>query len=177
MSDIFTKQRKEAAQIEQETEVQKKRDKIFMTYAMGTLGLFALFAAYIFYLLHQPGVVLEIKNSPVSVRPTEIDDEQYVILHYDYCKHSNAEGKVETALISKATKVLLPDVKDRTEKDCKVFDAPYPVPGQTPPGKYHYHFKACYQLNILKQSCTEWRSQEFTIVAEEFEKDVETTNQ
>ncbi len=176
MSDIFTKQKRETLEIEEATQEQKKRDRIFMMYIFGILGIFAIFVAYIFYLLQQPGTVLEINNTPVPVRPTKIDQDQYIILHYDYCKHSNAQGLVTSSLVSKTSKVLLPDATDKTEKACKAFDAPVPVPGQTPTGTYHYEFEACYQLNPLKESCTQWESQEFMIKGDEPEKNIEITN-
>lgn len=121
------------------------------------------------------GTVLEIKNAPVPVRPTKIDSDQYILLHYDYCKYSNAEGIVESSLVSKTSVLVLPEVTDTTKKGCKEFDAPYPVPGQASPETYHYHFKACYPINPIKTVCTEWDSKEFEIEGPEPKKEIKIT--
>lgn len=146
-----------------EVDKRETKSKVFFYVIMGVLGLISLLLIVFFYWTLQSDKVLEIKNAPVPVRPTTIDTDQYILLHYDYCKYKSVHGIVETSLVSKTTVLPLPIAKDTTEKDCKAFDAPYPVPGNTPPETYHYHFKACYPLNPIKIVCTEWDSKTFDV--------------
>lgn len=141
--------------------------------ALGIVG--ATLAVFLFWSLEKD-TVLEIKNSPVPVRPTQIDNDEYILLHYDYCKYSDAVGTVESQLVSKTAVLPLPTVKDKTDANCKEFDAPYPVPGQAAPETYHYHFKACYPINPIKTTCTEWNSKTFEIKGEEIERDIQVKN-
>jgi hypothetical protein len=144
-------------------DTRETKSKLLFYGAMGILGLTVASLAVFLYWTIQMGTVLEIKNAPVPVRPKIIDKSQYVLLHYNYCKHTNSEGLVESQLISKTSVLVLPDAVDSTKKACHEFDAPYPIPGQTAPETYHYHFKACYPINPVKKVCTEWDSKPFTI--------------
>jgi hypothetical protein len=144
---------------------------------MLVLGITAIALIIYLYWLFQIGTVLEIKNNPVPVRPKTIDHDQYIILHYDYCKYSNTEGTVESSLVSKTTVLPLPTLEDTTKKACHSFDAPYPLPGQAPSETYHYKFKACYPLNPVKTVCTEWESKEFVIKSPEIKRNIEIPKQ
>ncbi len=151
------------------------RSKLLFYASMGVLGIILIGIAVLIFWSVQMGTVLEIKNSPVPVRPTKIDSDQYILLHYDYCKHSDAEGVVQSSLVSKTSVLVLPEARDTTKEGCNEFDAPYPVPGQTAPEIYHYHFKACYPLNPVKEVCIEWDSKEFEIQGPEPKREIKIT--
>lgn len=152
---------------------QEVKSKRLFYAVMGFLGLLGVLVLVLTYWTFERGPVLEIKNNPVPVRPTKIADDEYILLHYNYCKHSDAEGTVEGHLVSKTSVIPLPPTTDTTKANCRQFDAPNPIPGQAPPETYHYHYKACYPLNPIKESCTEWRSKEFTIEGPKIERNIQ----
>jgi hypothetical protein len=132
-----------------------------LTYA--TLSVMAVGGSLYLYWSFQSTKVLDIKNTPVPVRPQEINPEATVILHYNYCKRSDVHGVVTGAIVSSSTKILLPDAEEITPKTCKEFDVPVIIPGQTTDGVYHLEYTAVYRVNPLKVSVEKWRTQEFTV--------------
>lgn len=112
----------------------------------------------------QPGNILEITNQPVPVRPETVHNEIYVSLIYDYCKHMDIKGKIETKLVSNKTTLGLPDIEESSTAACKKgVQVPQPIPPQTPLDTYHYHFKAIYVLNPLRTVTYEWDSASFVV--------------
>ena len=111
----------------------------------------------------QPSKVLDFKVTPIPVRPQTINPEATIILSYDYCKNIKVSGRVTGAIVSKSTKVLLPDADEITAPTCRKLDVPVIVPGQTPDGIYHLEYTATYRINPLKTVVETWKTKEFTI--------------
>lgn len=172
--NVVKQKGKEELRVDQKiADKQESKSKLLFYTSISILAMILFGIGLFFYWSVQTGTILEVKNNPVPVRPTMIDKDQYLLLHYDYCKYSDAEGVVISSLVSKTSILPLPEAIDRTGKSCRAFDAPYPVPGQTPPGTYHYEFKACYPLNPIKTTCVEWQSKEFTIKGTEIKRNIE----
>jgi hypothetical protein len=131
----------------------------------GLLGLGAVIGVIFLYWAFQfPRQVLAVKNVPVPVITNPVAAGGVAVLTYDYCKYIDADGKLYTSLISHKTELLLPLADERTRKACADhLQVPMIVPPQALPDRYHFHFRATYRLNPLREVTVEWDSQEFEV--------------
>lgn len=110
--------------------------------------------------------VLVIKKQPIPIRTIRSDAHPngVVILKYDYCKNTKAEGEIRASFVGQnSAELFLPRVIDRTDPACGQLEAPYIIPEQVVPGRYHLHFRASYKINPIKTVIIEWDSEEFNV--------------
>lgn len=113
--------------------------------------------------------VLEVKNAPTPVRtirdhPTA---DGVVILDADFCKKTDAVGRLRLSFVSESREIFLPVTEDKSEKRCERRELPILIPSDLPPGMYKVHFRITYDLNPLKKNILEeFDSKEFEVVAQ-----------
>lgn len=141
--------------------------KWFSRVAFVILGIGVLSLALMGYWSSQSGDdALVIKKQPIPIRTirSEAHPRGVVILEYDYCKNTKSEGEIRTSYVSThSAEIFLPRAIDRTDPMCGQLEAPYIIPPQVTPGRYHLHFRASYKINPIKTVIIEWDSEEFNV--------------
>lgn len=108
--------------------------------------------------------VLDIRQSPVPVRPKEVSGpDPTIIATIDYCKKLDVEGTAVVTLVSKKTVLLTPAYKDKTPKTCATLEAALLIPPQATPDVYHYHWRVVYKVNPIKTVVEEFDTEEFEL--------------
>lgn len=122
------------------------------------------FVGLAFYWSTAPYKILEIKNQPVPVVPTEIDGDRYITAIFNYCKNMDIEGKTQITLVSKETVLELPKSDERARKGCRTIEAPLAIPPHAATDTYHYHFVVTYHPNPLRTVVFEFDTEEFNVI-------------
>lgn len=118
-----------------------------------------------YYWTFFPDKILEVKELPVPVtKPQNIESGRILILKFDYCKHADVKGIVESSLVSDRNVVILPSYKEETPVGCKKIDAPMILPYTVITQKYHVHYKITYQVNPIREVVVEFDSAEFELL-------------
>lgn len=135
-------------------------------FAFIALGMTFLAIGVFIYWYIYPYKVLDIKYTPVSVRPTIISDNTYIVAHFDYCKSTNSRGVNDIAIVSIKTQISLPESIDTLPVGCHVVDVPLPIPLQAEPDTYHFHFHVVYQVNPIRTIMQDFDTKEFKILGQ-----------
>lgn len=128
-----------------------------------TLAVLVIGASTLVYWTFEADDVLTVKNQPVPVRPKEINPEATVILSPNVCKNLPVPGIIRRTLVSKSSKILLPDYYNNFPVGCNNRDLAVIIPGQTPDDVYHLEFDVTYVINPLKTVVEHWYTQDFTV--------------
>lgn len=118
----------------------------------------------LYWLYAVPDQALDIKKLPIPIIKTPVRAGDYVTLHFDYCKNVSASGRVTVTLVSSKTQLVLPTQSEHIHRGCSIFDAPLPIPPQATSDTYHYHFRAVYQVNPLRQIVQEFDTARFEVI-------------
>lgn len=117
-------------------------------------------AAIIAYWAIVPVDVLEIKKATVE----STDDGRVKILNFDYCKVSDAQGKIEWRIVSRSSEILLPEGQDRQGKTCNAnLRAPILIPPHAAPDTYIIRYKVTYKVNPIRTVVEEFETTPFTV--------------
>jgi len=100
---------------------------------------------------------LEIKNSPFPTRTIREHPTAggVIIMTADYCKHTNATGRLRVSFVSSSREIFQPVVDERGPKGCNKTEFPVLIPKDIPPDTYKVKFRATYDLNPLKRNITQ----------------------
>lgn len=138
----------------------------FLYVALGVVGVAV---AIVLLWLFAPNDVLKVNNSPVPVRtirehPTA---DGVIILKVDFCKNTDAVGRVRTSFTSPSREIFLPVGEDKQAAGCEVREVPILIPHEIPGGKYKVKFRIDYEVNPIKTVTEEFESLEFEVAETE----------
>lgn len=137
---------------------QAKIAYVFFSVLVVLMGVLLYWAIY-------PTEVLRINKLPVPVTiPENIKSGRILMLKFDYCKYTPAEGVVERTLVSDRNVITLPTYKDQSAPGCDVIDVPTILPYTIIEQKYHIHYKVTYQVNPLREIVEEFDSAPFVLI-------------
>lgn len=96
---------------------------------------------------------LVINNSPFPTRSVRsaADPNGVIILTVDFCKNTDAQGKIRTSFVSSTREVFLPLTEEQFNKGCAKEEIPVLIPKDLPADDYKLKFIARYNLNPLKK--------------------------
>lgn len=130
-----------------------------------TLLVLTISGSVLLFWTFEPNEVATVTNSPVPVRPKEINPEATIIVSPIICKKIEARAHIQRTLISKAAKIPLPDYENYLPKaDCKQTDLAVIIPGNTPDGVYHINYDVTYYINPITTVVIHWYTQEFSVI-------------
>lgn len=145
------------------------RNKLGIWVAYLSLGLIAAISILFLYWSFQPQDVLEIHNEPFPVRTIREhpNSDGVVILKVDYCKKTEAVGRVRTSFVSESRETFLPVAEDKGPKGCNVVELPILIPTDLTPGDYKVKFRVEYKINPIRTVVEEFESSQFTVYPKE----------
>lgn len=119
----------------------------------------------LYWLYSVPAQVISVSKSPIPVTTPTAQPGGYVILRYGYCKHVKSTGRVVIGLVGQTSQLNLPTGYESSKRGCyNDLQVPLPVPPLATPGKYHFHFRATYQVNPLKSVTQDYDTQSFMVL-------------
>ena len=130
------------------------------------LTTMVIMGALTFYWLLQPRNPLEVRNAPFPIRTIrpEAHPDGVVILKVDYCKKTNAVGRVRTSFVSPTREVFLPIAEDKQSATCQVAEIPVLIPKSIPPDTYVIKFRVTYDINpLVRNVVSEFESKPFEV--------------
>ncbi len=136
------------------------------------IGIFFIIFSIIITSLFFYWTIAEYKALDIKVQPVPIlkghervKAGDFSFLVFNYCKNTDAVGRVVVTLVSTRSAILTPPYDDTTKKICVPrLLAPMIVPPQTTPDKYHYHFRIVYPVNPIKNVVVEFDSAPLTVL-------------
>lgn len=140
---------------------------LFLVAIVGSLMLF------LFWLYSPPKEAVSVSPNPIPVINVFKDNpvcaliksDRCVVLKFTRCKNTKAVGRVTTTLVGANVQIPLPTGSDAGERKCSSdLQYPVPVPAIAPAGKYHFHFRATYQVNPFRSIIQEYDTQDFEVL-------------
>lgn len=128
------------------------------------LGIF-LNVGYILYLALYPFKTVEIYNAPVPVLNSPVPAGGVVSYEINYCRFTDKTAKVTRTLVGKSVTTLA-DFTATSRKGChdtKVANTILPT--YTEPGTYHLEVNACFNVNPIRNECTNFSTKDFQVIA------------
>lgn len=142
-----------------------KRSKYLNYIVYTVLGIIGCSIGVFMFWLVTGDKALDVSNSPVPVQPKFVKSLEEITISVDFCKSTDAHGRVVRKLVSDKTELLAPVVVESVEPGCyKNLQIKIPIPDQTPPGRYKVVYRITYQTNPIKNIVEEFESQEFDVV-------------
>lgn len=139
--------------------------KIFSRVMYFALGIASVGVGLILYWAFTGTDALVIKNAPLPVQPKFVKSLENVVVTVDFCKVTDAPGRVVRKLVSDKTELLAPVVDEALPKKCyNNLPVQVPIPDQTPLGKYKVVYRVTYKTNPLHEVTEEFESQQFEVV-------------
>ncbi len=141
-----------------------KGQQLLNNLALITLGLAFAAIGLIIYWASTGTRALEVSNAPVPVQPAFVKSLDQVTVSVDFCKYTNASGRVIRKLVSAKTALLAPPAVESLPEGCyNNLEVKVPIPDQTPPGTYKLVYRVTYQTNPLHEIVVEFESQTFEV--------------
>lgn len=102
----------------------------------------------------------------VPVKPEQVRVGESVTMNLNFCKHTDAPGRVVRRLVSDRTEILAPTVNEAFESGCyEDLQVPVPIPAQVAPGMYHFNYRITYTTNPLHRGIVEeFNSKPFEVI-------------
>jgi hypothetical protein len=144
---------------------EKKTPKWIAKALYVSMGIAAVALGVFYYWALTPMDIIQIKNSPVEIRPPQNTVGNAEILTHNFCKLTDDHGTLRISFVGVATENFLPISQENSPKQCNdKLEFPILIPQTLAPGKYHVHFKATYKPNPIRTVIEEWDSQSFEVV-------------
>lgn len=101
---------------------------------------------------------LAINQSPAPALAPSYNRGQAAEFTFDFCKHTNAKGRVERFLVGNDLEVRLPAYEEEVKKGCQSLVANVKIPDDGSvlvPGRYFVRYRVTYILTPLKRTAIE----------------------
>jgi hypothetical protein len=129
------------------------------------LGIIAVALAVVMYWSLTGRDALDVKNTPLPVKPVVVKSEETVYLTVHVCKKTTANGRVSRRFVSNRTELLSPTVNEGLGQGCyENLEVPVPIPPQTPPGRYRINYRVTYRTNPMHTVVEDFSSDEFEVI-------------
>lgn len=130
------------------------------------IGLFSVLIGIVAFWLNVPMDPLVIKNKPVPVDQEKVSLNSKVTANIDYCKKTEASGRVIVSIVTPEQEFKIPESIDSTPPACKMVDFPVTIPDDPAIENQTGYIRwiVIYKLNPLREARVEWTSESFMIV-------------
>lgn len=136
-----------------ESKLSKRINKIVIAALIATTASLGL----MFYWAATSNEPITLNQAPLPVRTIREHPTAggVVFLRTDYCKTTNATGKLRISFISETQEIFLPMAQEISKKGCHNRELAILIPNDIRADTYRVKMRITYQLNPLKKNVTQ----------------------